>query len=85
VSYWDRRTPPSYRDHEGHMNLNNGGTATIRTSLVLDETLTYPVATLELAICDDCGYVAAVCDHVRNSWNKDGTQLTCDFCGQDGT
>lgn len=41
---------------------------------------------VELEICDFCGYIArTTCDHIKNSWNEEGTRLTCDLCGADGT
>lgn len=37
-------------------------------------------------ICTNCGtLVQRECPHVSNSWNEEGTVLTCDNCGIDGT
>lgn len=37
-------------------------------------------------ICNNCGtLVQRECPHVSNSWNEEGTVLTCDNCGIDGT
>lgn len=37
-------------------------------------------------ICNNCGtLVQRACPHVSNSWNEEGTVLTCDNCGMDGT
>lgn len=38
-----------------------------------------------LLICETCHRIEAHCQHVKNSWNADGSKLTCDFCGIDGT
>jgi hypothetical protein len=38
-----------------------------------------------IGACDVCHHVVAQCNHDKNSWNEDGTTLTCDFCGIDGT
>lgn len=42
-----------------------------------------------IIICaeDDCGGIQSgpQCPHVSNTWNADGTALTCDNCGIDGT
>lgn len=40
---------------------------------------------IEVWRCDTCFHLEAYCMHVKNSWNEDGTELTCDFCGVDGT
>ena len=40
---------------------------------------------IEVWRCDACFRLEAYCTHVKNSWNEDGTELTCDFCGVDGT
>ena len=37
-------------------------------------------------VCEQCRFIlGAVCEHTKNTWNEDGTKLTCNFCGQDGT
>lgn len=39
-----------------------------------------------LLVCEKCPYIATTyCMHKKNSWNEEGTQLTCDLCGIDGT
>lgn len=45
------------------------------------------VETLEVLICDDptCARVYARCICPNNTWNEDGTVLTCGFCGRDNT
>lgn len=45
------------------------------------------VDTLEVLICDDptCARVYARCICPNNTWNEDGTVLTCGFCGRDNT
>lgn len=43
---------------------------------------------VEIYICADpcCAkLIKAICTHVQNSWNPEGTVLSCDFCGADGT
>jgi hypothetical protein len=40
----------------------------------------------DVVICVDCGVsTERHCPHELNSWNEDGTILTCDNCGIDGT
>jgi hypothetical protein len=36
-------------------------------------------------ICDRCGYLVPRCEHQHNSWNPEGTILSCNLCGADGT
>lgn len=37
-------------------------------------------------VCNNCGtQVHRECPHVSNSWNEEGSVLTCDNCGIDGT
>lgn len=40
---------------------------------------------IEVWKCDTCSRLEAYCMHTKNSWDEDGTTLTCDFCGVDGT
>lgn len=40
---------------------------------------------IEVWRCDVCSRLEAYCMHTRNSWDDGGTELTCDFCGVDGT
>lgn len=49
--------------------------------LYLESTL----GVLCVLACDQCPYLEAHCEHKENSWNADGTQLTCNLCGADGT
>ena len=40
-----------------------------------------------LEICVNCGQpvLGPQCPHVHSTWNEEGTVLTCDNCGIDGT
>lgn len=40
---------------------------------------------IEVWRCDVCHHLEAYCMHTHNSWDDEGTTLTCDFCGVDGT
>jgi hypothetical protein len=42
---------------------------------------------LQVEICADptCAKIFAMCEHSKNTWNAEGTTLTCDFCGRDVT
>lgn len=35
--------------------------------------------------CDVCHLLVAECMHPSATWGEEGTTLTCDFCGLDGT
>lgn len=61
---------PTPEDHKAHGSY----TADILT-----------VENVELSVCQTCHFIEAHCLHVKNSWNAEGTVLTCDFCGIDGT
>lgn len=50
----------------------------------LDWAATTPEG-FEIWICDVCHFLESYCLHKKNSWNEDGTTLTCDACGIDGT
>lgn len=40
----------------------------------------------EVEVCVNCGeQVSKHCAHVHSTWNDEGTVLTCDNCGIDGT
>jgi hypothetical protein len=41
--------------------------------------------TIEILVCDSCGYITATCIHERNTWNDEGTILSCNMCGADVT
>lgn len=43
------------------------------------------VGSVEVWVCTRCLLPEVRCTHSKNSWNKDGTELTCDLCGVDGT
>jgi hypothetical protein len=40
---------------------------------------------LMLEICEECHEVVAYCEHSKNSWDDEGTVLSCDLCGLDVT
>jgi hypothetical protein len=46
-----------------------------------------PSGTVMVLVCTDewCNHATLYCEHSKNSWNEDKTQLTCDLCGADGT
>jgi hypothetical protein len=46
-----------------------------------------PYGKVLILVCTDpeCNYSEMHCEHTQNSWNKAGTELTCDLCGEDGT
>ncbi len=70
--------PGSPVQHEAHVRERGYGSGTIRYA-------SSELGTVELEICDECFCVTALCEHEKNSWNDDGTVLTCDLCGVDGT
>lgn len=42
--------------------------------------------TIDIMVCDDCHHIIAVeCIHNRNTWNDEGTILSCNMCGADVT
>jgi hypothetical protein len=45
-----------------------------------------PHGAWDVEICVNCGsQVSKHCAHEINTWNEEGTVLTCDNCGIDGT
>lgn len=41
---------------------------------------------VQVEFCSECGYVVScICEHEMNTWNEEGTKLTCNLCGADGT
>jgi hypothetical protein len=40
---------------------------------------------IQIEQCSICPYMFVMCEHKYNNWNEEGTQLTCDLCGEDGT
>lgn len=43
------------------------------------------LGTLQIGVCDQCPFMAVQCTHEHNEWNEEGTVLTCNLCGADGT
>lgn len=78
------RLIPTRQCHEQH-SLADGGSTSMFHTVDAAEPNTERMGTLTILVCVKCAYIEAICDHVHNSWNEDGTQLTCDFCGADGT
>jgi len=66
---------PTSRGHESH----GGYSSDYR------EVATYPEGVVVLLVCNTCHFIEAYCNHSKCTWNTDGTILTCDFCGIDGT
>lgn len=66
------------REHDEHTRARGGYGMDV---LYLESTL----GVLCVLACDQCPYLEAHCEHKENSWNADGTQLTCNLCGADGT
>lgn len=60
--------------HEAH------GWYTARVSYHEDVTGSVIVLT-----CESCAYAVEHCEHTVNKWNDEGTVLTCQRCGADGT
>jgi hypothetical protein len=71
--------PPTKQNHQMHVVIDGGYESTI--SYISDPAR----GTIQLDICNICHYITATCEHENNTWNKDGTVLTCDLCGIDGT
>lgn len=65
---------PTLPHHQSHGSF---------TSLYADVTV--PGGSVVLLICTMCHFIEAFCNHSQNSWNESETQLTCNFCGIDGT
>ncbi len=41
---------------------------------------------VEIMFCSTCGAPEhAKCEHEKNTWNVEETELTCDLCGADAT
>lgn len=64
--------------HDYHVIINGYSTL----DLLYVETANGRVV---MEICEECEYTEIVCLHEMNSWNAEGTELTCDLCGEDGT
>jgi hypothetical protein len=48
-------------------------------------TMTNHLGTLEVEHCEYCDHVDVHCIHENNTWNEKGTELICNFCGEDVT
>ena len=49
------------------------------------KTRVVTLTNVTLEICQTCHFIEAHCNHIKSTWNVEGTILTCDFCGIDGT
>lgn len=65
-------------EHETHLRRNGHAVSRIRY-------FENRYGSVMLEICEECHYMTAACEHEENSWNGDGTILTCDLCGVNGT
>lgn len=65
-------------DHESTMrrHLDHGGYG-------LD--LMFMADDYDIWRCGECHILIAECAHRSNSWDVTGENLTCDYCGLDGT
>lgn len=54
-------------------------------SFLFKHVATEGFGVLEVEICEECHFIYAACTHQKNTWSEDGSTLTCDFCGIDGT
>lgn len=69
---------PTYKGHQEH----------VKEEGVERQNVTYidtPDGNLILLICPVCNIIETHCLHVRNSWDDEGKNLTCNLCGIDGT
>jgi hypothetical protein len=66
------------REHDEHIARSGGFSADYVTA-------TSWLGTIEIESCDSCPLLWVRCIHEHNTWNTDGSQLTCDLCGVDGT
>ena len=73
------RQAPSLEVHQAHYDTTNFASYTVEYMKNGRGDEVY------LEICDQCKYIRASCMHLSNSWNEDGSILTCNFCGIDGT
>lgn len=71
---------PTYKAHQDHVRRSG-----IERQNVIQITEDETGSQIILLICPDCHMIETHCLHVSNSWNEDGTQLTCNLCGIDGT
>lgn len=75
---------PSQKRHDDHVRAD-GGYASRYASPVPVTFGDDAKGEITVEMCLTCGYVEARCAHEHSSWNENGTQLTCDLCGTDGT
>ena len=42
---------------------------------------------IEIEVCanPECAHIVAMCEHIKCTWNDNGSVLTCDLCGVDAT
>lgn len=66
------------KEHDQHVAERGGWSAdVVYLSSYLGE--------VDIDSCDRCPYLEARCIHKYNSWNVEGTILTCNLCGKEGT
>lgn len=66
---------PTYQRHHSHDGA----------ALLLEYPTTPTGDEVTLWICEECHFIEAICEHSKCQWNKEGTELTCQLCGLDGT
>lgn len=80
-----RRTTPEHEEH----SLRDGGFTQQTTRVFVErpdpEGVLVVVGWVQVSVCTTCLLVEAQCEHTKSSWNEEGTKLTCNLCGIDGT
>lgn len=66
------------REHEIHVAEDRHWSA----SVFYMENL---LGAVQVEACTKCDHVEVQCEHKKNTWNADGTVLTCMLCGADVT
>lgn len=66
------------KEHDDHVAQNGHWSASI---VYVESTL----GVIQVEQCSECPLMFVRCDHKHNTWNEEGTVLTCDLCGVDGT
>lgn len=72
-------------NHEAHV-LNDGGYRSRVYEPVVKNIEGLEVGTVQITFCDVCHiHLNTFCDHSNNTWNEEGTVLSCNLCGEDVT
>lgn len=93
-----RQAAPTLEYHREHVDRDgyyrvSAATLEIDRSVAVPKDKDHPfgiktdfnVGTVLVTVCNTCLYTKTTCQHTVNTWDDEGSTLTCNACGMDVT